>query len=242
MIAKQLIRLGQQFFCTSTSPEPTESVGTELLCGLLAKADAQVLQLGYELALHSGLPHQAALTRCLPLLFQHCAIHLADDLADGDCDYLEAPQQQGTTALYSLQQAYCQHLLALPLSTPTMAAIQSDLLAVGLAQHQELATQHWDLQNAQTMAEGLNGRQFRAYFRICSDEQQNENMAQLGYAFGVSNHLANDIRSRDVRFWSLSGQEQAQIKAWGRVYLAQICDSPVTLLRQQSQQFMRYLG
>ena len=212
------------------------------LASVIRQADAPILQLAYELALHSGLNHNDALSRCHALLLQHCAIHLADDLADGDCDYLNQPYQQGTTALFSLQQAFALALCELPLSSGTRETLHRDLLAVGLAQHAELSTSRHALEQAMYLASDLNGKQFRAYFMLCSDAGQQDTMGAMGYAFGVCNHVANDIRSRDTRYTSLTTDEQQQLRQWSREYLQKIWHSGIPTLRQQAQLFARFLG
>lgn len=210
---------------------------------VLSRADAAILQLVYDLALHTGLPHAAAIERSGIIALQHCAIHLADDLADGDCDYLETPIAQGATALHSLQHAFALGLQNLYTEhAHSFANVHRNLLEVGFSQHREIATRCWTLPLSKEMAIGLNGKQFAAYFSLCTfAHAHHDSWHETGMAFGICNHVANDIRSRDARFFSLDATDQQALRAWARTYLNTLRISPLPGLQHQARHFARYL-
>ncbi len=216
-----------------------EPAQTELEA-LFHLADPVTLELFYSLSIENGLSHQEAMFRLMAIFFQLCAIHLADDLADGDCHYLHSARKQGTTAIYTLQQlcAYCLHKLNSVL--PTQYHI--NLARVGAAQHSELTTRVWTFDKAKRMAIELNALQFESYFILISIQTPAEgSLSQLGYCYGLANHIANDVKSRDKRFFSLSPDEQAQLRCWALEHIPPLARANSDTIRRYLPGLLRYL-
>lgn len=234
MSAQSVTRLCNQFVAKQEFAPVTE----RSLRSALALASPPIIQLQYELALYSGLSHEQSCARALPILLQNCAIHLADDIADGDCDYLSLPQ--AATALYTLQQ-----LTSLSLSELNLAESQVFLrllVQVGDAQHQEIATERWDLQKARSAALGLNGAQFSAYFYLASAGTNHAGkLRDLGCSFGIVNHLANDMKSHDARVMTLPEEEQTKLLEWGLEHAQTVIEAKIPLLTAQLSPLLRYL-
>jgi len=198
---------------------------------VIQQADSDILKLMYELSTYAGLTHDEACSRVLPILLQHCAIHLTEDLANGNCDYLPQAISQGSTALFTLQQLFNLSLQKCGFRNKARLKYYKLLALVGAARHAELKTPKWDLDNAIFAAKGLNGYQFEAYFSIASSNTESHDALQLlGHDFGIINHVANDIMNDNVRYTDLSEQEKAALRAWTLAHAKNIAEANIPLL------------
>ena len=186
--------------------------GTQLLASIIESVDDAILQLVYDAAFYAHQDLELALERTIPITYHSCLIHLADDIADGDCDYIDNPISQGVTAVYTLLHLFNRSLAQCKIQD---TKIFDALIDVGLWQHKEIATQTWDLESAKEVAVGINARQFEAYFRIVSSGTQHEKeLANAGYAYAVAAHLSNDINSEDNRFYDIPNEERNKLIDW----------------------------
>jgi len=167
-------------------------------------------QLFYDGARYVGFDHDSACRRAAPAALQNLVIHLADDLADGDCDYMA--HEQAITAVYTLHQLIAGMLSAL--DPQSRSEVHILLAQVGIAQHQELSTHQWTSELSRQAARGLNGDQFRAYFcMLAAGTSFRDELMTLGHDYGVLNHFANDIHTGDKRFYMLPNAEQEVLKS-----------------------------
>lgn len=191
---------------------PQVEPGTQIVESIVETADNAVLQLVYDAAFYAVQDLELALERTIPIAYHSCLIHLADDIADGDCDYIDNPIGQGVTAVYTLLHLFNRSLAQCKIQD---IKIFDALIDVGLWQHQEIAIQTWDLESARKVAVGINARQFEAYFRIVSSGTQHEKeLANAGYAYAIAAHLSNDINSEDNRFYDIPRQERNKLINW----------------------------
>lgn len=192
---------------------------------LLAKLDAETIE-----------------SRLKPILLQQCMIHLADDLADGDCTYLPDCESQGPTALCSLQVLVSLSLLNANLNPDGIRNFYSQMLKVGSAQHEEIRTTQWTLPCSREAAGGLNGALFSAYFSLIWEGTQFETLAsELGFHFGIACHVATDIKSRDVRYMHLKKQDRISLREWGLASANYVYDQEIPRLREQLLPALAYL-
>jgi hypothetical protein len=189
-----------------------EHVGGEALTDVEAtirKIDERFLHWIYQLAADAGHEWNEMLRRTSALVFQFASVQLADDLADGDCRYLQQPERTGPGTQWVLQHLYC---LALSQSSAQLEQVRlatTDFLAVGVAQQQEVRTAKWNLTNSRDAAAGLNGCQHRAYFRLMFAGTAHASQAEaLGYHFGIALHVTGDRLSKDRRFTDLDAADQ----------------------------------
>ncbi len=179
--------------------------------GQLRQSDRILLQLCYELALACGHANSIARNRTRTILLQNVLIHLADDIADGDCADIVPAHTLGVTTLYTLQHWYQRELDALKLEDSR--SLSNLFMHVGAAQYEELCTQSWTFASALAAAQSLNGLQFQAYFELLADgTEYRSRLAHLGGNYGVINHFANDMHTCDARICSLLPEEQMRIQ------------------------------
>src|SRR5690349_2356474 len=95
--------LFQQALRTLGRLELPESAQRDVLGALEAARKKGPLALLYEAGAEAGLARDELFHRALAIFFAFCAGSLADDLIDGDCDYLETPIRVGPSAQYLLQ-------------------------------------------------------------------------------------------------------------------------------------------
>lgn len=209
---------------------------------VLELKDKSLEVLLHDLMLLAGLDAECIDRRLKPLILQQCMIHLADDLADGDCTYLPEYRSQGPTAQYSLQNLVSLSLLEANLSPGGIKNFYSQMLKVGSAQHEEIRTTQWTLPCSQEAASGLNGALFSAYFALIWEGTQLETLAsELGYHFGIACHVATDIKSRDVRYMHLKKQDRISLREWGLASANYVYDQEIPRLREQMLPALAYL-
>ncbi len=207
----------------------TESLAPalELAKSLKHSPQESNFQLFYDGARHLAFDHDEACRRAAPAALQNVVIHLADDLADGDCDYL--PPDQAITAVFTFQQLIADMLSEF--DSRVRSQIHTLLAQVGIAQHRELSTVHWNRVLSQQAASGLNGCQFQAYFLMLSAATPvAEDFAKVGYDFGLINHFASDIRTGDQRFYAMPPDDQTQIKAECLSLCRSLAQSPFSFI------------
>ena len=186
--------------------------GSSIIKEIINNADTAVTQLLYDAAYSAHADLDIALQRSIPILIHTALIHLADDIADGDCDYVDEPVSQGVTAVYTLLHLFNISLAQTNIKEPTL--FQS-LAEVGLWQHQEIATQRWDLEKSKNAAMGLNGRQFEAYFELAAfGTDALESLKKAGFAYGVAAHVMNDIIGDDARLYDLTVGDRKTLIKW----------------------------
>jgi hypothetical protein len=166
------------------------------------------------LAVEAGVAPAIVDARCIAIAYSAAAVNLADDLADGDCDYLAEPYRSGPTTQYLLQSLFFQKLCELGIPLETLFAVTRDFEQVAALQHVELETGAWQLDVSWRVAEGITGRQLTAYLRIALlGDALAKRAEEIGLDVGTATHVAVDAETRDPRFTSLPETERRQLAA-----------------------------
>lgn len=168
-------------------------------CGLL-------MQAGHD----AGLDHVDAVDRASTCFLAFAAFNLSDDLSDGDCTYL--PPGQAPTIVLILESLFTLALCELQLSSEAQAQVMRDRLAAEAAQVLEVSTSSWTATQLRRVTEGIAGRQWAAYLRIMWTGTPLEHLATtVALEFGRVGLLADDIRSEDPRFFTLSAADRMAV-------------------------------
>lgn len=193
-------------------------LGPEARADVLAVLHANqsdVLRFMLALGLEANVEPSMALRRAATIYLNIASLQIADDIADGDCDYLDNPAGAGTAAQYILQNLFYSHLIEGGLPARELVAVADDLARGAAPQSIDVRTSQWDLARSRAAAEGFGGAHHSAYFRIVLHRSELENRAAaLGQALGNAVSVTSDIRSRDRRFTSLKHDEQIELIDW----------------------------
>lgn len=169
-------------------------------------------QLAYDAGHESGLDRETILDRGAAIFFNHCAGQVADDLADGDCHYLEQPHRTGPAAQYVLQNLFHGTLAGCGTRPDVIAAAARDLAEAAGAQHVEVRTRTWTAPLAISVGDGLVGRQYSAYMRILwADTELEPEAAPIGRRLGLALHVVADLKSEDPRIASLDRADRREV-------------------------------
>jgi hypothetical protein len=203
-------------------------VGDGPLCDALAttvrRCDPLLLQFFYEAALDSGKPRPDAMARSVAATLEYAAIQLADDLVDGDCDYLSPPRQRAILLL-ELQALFMDAALACGIEPGALARAIALLLQVGKAAREEIEIRRWTLPAARRMAFKLNGAQHAAYLELLWADSPLESLAgSVGHDLGVVAHIATDVATGDPRFWALGHGDRAALVRHARGLCDRLAD------------------
>lgn len=194
-------------------PSPAESD----LLAVLEAGRSGPLQFFFDALAEARVVGEPARRRGAAVYFCYCAGQLADDLADGDCDYLEAPHRTGPSAQFILQNLFFRTGVSAGLEPAVLHAVAGDLARGAGAQHIEVRTVEWSEPTAREVAEGISGLQFSAYLRLLwAGTALAECASRIGLALGIAAHVAHDVHTRDPRFWGLAEDERASLLVWAR--------------------------
>lgn len=168
----------------------------------------------YEAVLEGGLPATTARTRAAAVLLLFAAGNLADDLADGDCDYLEAPLREGPAVQYLLHNLAVATLTT-ELPADVLGCVTLDLAGAATMQPAELHAATWDADLTMRVAHALGGLQYRAYAQVAwFGSPFASRAAETGERLGCVGFVAEDVRSRDRRYWSLPDRDRKSVRDW----------------------------
>jgi len=197
----------------------------------------------YALAVDAGLSVDRAAARASAVLLQFASVQLADDLADGDCDYLKSPSRTGAGTQWLLQHLYNLAAIDLGVGVTVVAEASRDFVCAGAAQQVEIRTTAWDLSTARAMAVGLNARQHRAYFRLVLAQTPAEPAAAaLGYDFGFALHVSGDRIKGDERWARLDASARQPLLAEARFAAARLLESEFASVRERAKWFEAVLA
>lgn len=187
-------------------PTPAER---DVLRALEAAYEPGLLQLFYEAAIEGGLEREDALLRASGCFVSFAAGNLADDVVDGDCDYLDDATRDGPTLQFLLQNLAWELWLNSGASRAALAGAARSLAAAAGPQQVEVRTRTWTAQLFADVAEGIAGRQWRAYLEVLwSGTALEPDAGRAGRAMGIAGHVAEDFRTADDRFFTMTPAEQ----------------------------------
>lgn len=157
-----------------------------------------------------GLP---GLSRLASIWLASAAVNLADDMADGECGYLEGRVAPGVVFL--LLAASGAVAAEGRVSMQALRSFHSCLARASAGQSREVRIQRWTAEVYREVAEQIGGEQFAAYFRLIWDGTSLTNEAEaIGRSIGCLGVVFTDITSSDRRYHSLSETDRAEIHAW----------------------------
>lgn len=163
----------------------------------------------------SGLERERLLPRAAACYLWFCAANLADDLADGDCDWLPEPQRTGPAAVMLLQSLFMQAAVKGQVSAAVLGEVAREFAGMCGQQQVEVRTREWRAPLLRQVVVGISGQQWAGYMRLLWEGTPlAERALELGRCMGVVGHVAEDVRSRDRRLYSLPEEEQRQVVAW----------------------------
>ena len=185
------------------------------LLNVLRRFEQSLVQLMYEWMRECGHDHAESVVRCQPILVQHALIHFADDMSDGDADYIQSVASDGVPLLCVMQNWVSLLLADSRWNADQRLAFFHCMHRVGVAQMVEIRTNDWDGDAARYAAADLNGQQFRAYFGLAArNASELDEFGVVGYEFGAVFHTATDVCTHDERFWDLSDEERSLMIEW----------------------------
>lgn len=183
----------------------------------LDRAQPGPLPVIWEAGTDAGLEREVLIRRGVGLFFLFTAGNLADDLADGDLDYVDPPLGIGPAAQYGLQNLGWQWLLTSGISAETAARAAGRLAEGAGPQHLEVTTKTWTAALFREVATGIAGCQYGAYLELLWDGTPLAgDGAAVGEALGKVGQVVMDAETDDRRFWSMSEGDRREVLRWGR--------------------------
>ncbi|UJR79210.1 hypothetical protein [Sandaracinus amylolyticus] len=175
----------------------------------------------YAACVEAGVDAARARARAAGAFFSFAAGNLADDLADGDCTYLEPAPRVGPCAQFALQNAaWSMWSGAGDVDRDTLRAIGRDLVRAASMQHVEVRTERFDLATTQRIAEAMGGLQYAAYLRAAwAGTALAPRAAEIGAALGTAGFVAEDFRSDDARVTTLAPDDRRALARWADAIL-----------------------
>jgi hypothetical protein len=188
----------------------------------LEAAQPGPLELLYAAGLEAGLRRELVLARGTGIFFSFAAGNLADDLCDAECGYYAEPARVGPYVQFLLQNLAWATLARAELPGPVLAEAASGLARAAGPQALEVRTRQWTAPLFRQVAEGLAGQQWASYLSLLWEGTRLAEHAVAGRGLGIAAHVAEDIRSRDVRFFSMPEADQREVVRWARAALGDV--------------------
>jgi hypothetical protein len=172
-------------------------------------------------AVDARLSTRVALERLGCLWVFAASVNLADDLADGDCNYLEPRAAPGVSFLL---QALASMLAARSeLSERCREEYAEALVLAASGQCLEVRAQRLSASEYLKIAGLIAGHQYNAYLRLLWDGSWLESRAAgLGLALGTVGLVVTDMASGDPRFTAMDPGERAQVLSRCQELLAEL--------------------
>lgn len=185
-------------------------------------------QILYEFAAAAELPRETLLTRATGLLLLTAAANVCDDLMDGDVTYLERPVQLAPSAQMLLQALGTALVLEGGVPAGHLAAAQRTFVRAASFSHVEQRTSQWTAARYRLLAEETGGRQWTAYLEMLwAGTPLESDAAALAFPMACAGYVAEDLRSADRRFTSLTAAEQEEVLAWAQSHLSTLAGNPL---------------
>jgi hypothetical protein len=175
------------------------------------------LALLYEAGAEAGLGREARLLRGAGIFLSFCAGNLADDVIDGDCTYYAEPLRVAPYVQFALQNLAWATLARAELPAGVLAQAAGALVRATGPQALEVRTRAWTAPVYWQVAEGIAGQQWAAYLQVLwAGTAFAPHAAAVGRGLGVSAHVAEDIRSRDPRFFLMPEEDRREVRHQAR--------------------------
>lgn len=172
----------------------------------------------YGAALEAGCDAATARARAAGCYACFAAGNVADDLADGDCTYLDDPVATGPAVEFVLiHAAYGLWLGPGGVEPETAARVARRLTQGASRQLVEVRTEKFTLGVTRDIAMGMGGSQYAAYLEIAWDGSALSARAdEAGTGLGNAGFVAEDRRSADERYTDLPSEDRRALLAWAR--------------------------
>jgi len=171
----------------------------------LEAAQPGPLVLLYEAGMEAGLRRELLLPRAAGIFLGFAAGNLADDLCDGECGYFEEPARVGPYVQFLLQNLAWATLARTELPERVLADAATCLALAAGPQALEVRTRQWT-----------------APLHLLWAGTRLEAKAPVGHGLGIAAHVAEDIRSRDLRFFSMPGPDQREVMRWAQAAVERV--------------------
>ena len=163
----------------------------------------------YDIGHDAGLPEEGIVARGIPLLYEYAAIHLCDDLSDGECSDIPRPDRFGPPLVMLFHHLALYELIKIRLPTELLLAAADKLTATGIAQLHELNGLIRNADDAFELASGLNGNLYSSFLQLMwFDTRYHHEAEKTGEMLGIVVHIFNDIIQDDQRFHSLPPKQR----------------------------------
>jgi hypothetical protein len=198
-----------------------EEAERDVLAALEA-AQPGPLGLLYAAGREAGLGNEVVLARGAGIFLSFAAGNLADDLCDGECGYYAEPVRVGPYVQFLLQNLAWATLARAQLPAEVLAEEAHGLARAAGPQALEIRTRQWTAPLFRQVAEGIAGQQWASYLRLLWEGSRLAERAVAGRWLGIAAHVAEDIRSRDARFFSMPEADQREVVRWARAAVADV--------------------
>lgn len=189
----------------------------DVLAALEAARKEGPLDLIYDCGDAARLERKTLHTRGAAIFFSFAAGNLADDLADGDCTYLDEPMRVGPCVQFILQNLFFTTASRAGATTDVLEEVATALARAGGPQLLEVRTRKWTMELAREVGESIAGLQYAAYLRLLWAGTPLEARAHdLGVALGVAGHVAKDVATSDPRIATLTPSDASALLEWAR--------------------------
>jgi hypothetical protein len=189
----------------------------DVVRALEAAREGGPLDLLYDCGAEAGLERATLLGRGAAIFFSFAAGNLADDLADGDCHYLDEPARTGPCVQFILQNLFFATAARADVRPERLEEVTASLARAGGPQLLEVRTHAWTADLARTVGESIAGLQYAAYLRLLwADTPLEERAMRVGMALGVAGHVAKDLLTHDPRIASLPPAQASALVDWAR--------------------------
>ena len=187
----------------------------EALAALVAAHEPPLLQLLYEAGHEAGLEREDLLARGAGCFLSFAAGNLADDIIDGDCDYLEDAIRFGPSTQFLLQNAAYRCWLSSSAPKEALRRAADELARAAAPNHLEVRAEGFTAALFRQVGEGIVGRQWAAYLEVLwGGTRLDDVAARVGMGIGVIAHLADDVRGEDRRWTTLPDDDKAAVRRW----------------------------
>jgi hypothetical protein len=187
------------------------------------------LTLLYEAGYEAGLDRDRLLARTAAIYIGFCAGNLADDLADGDVDYLAEPLRQAPGAQYLLHSLSFAELAASGLPSAAIECGARTLARSSSLQQIEVRTRVWTAARYLEVGESIAGLQWQAYLYLLWHGTPLEARAQeVGTAGGFVGFVISDLSARDPRLLSLTTDDRALVTSAMNAVMEKLRQHPLT--------------
>lgn len=203
----------------------------ELFAALEAAHKGPLLQLLYEAAHEAELARDDLLDRAAGCYLSYAAGNLADDLIDGDCDYLDDAIRLGPSTQFLLQNAAYRTWLCSDAPRDALRRCAEELARAAGPNHLEVKTERWTAERFQYVGEAITGRQWGAYLEVLwGGTPLAARASAVGVAMGSLGHLVEDVRTEDARWTTLTEADQVTLRAWALDVKTALAREPLRFL------------